>query len=418
MQNSSSIADSLTTRCNKVNYRGTKLDWLIVAPMLVVLLPVFLINACIALVKRESCLINHYAVDALGRNVTLRTFRFGLLKGTAILFDIAKGSIAICGVGTNTRLSLHEQREFTKRYNMPSGLFSLAEINACIGLSDTSEYELTQKQANQSYSQYLVLMFKGLLIQVFFSNSTLTKPARFDVFGIDITNDSMESAVARVTADKPIYTQTPKTGFFINAHSVNLAERNASFRQALMKSDWRFADGSGMRVAAQSKGYLLKGNINGTDMLPPICQACVEKHKSIFLLGAAPGVAKEMANKLKREFPGLQISGVEHGFHKDYSDIVERINSSGTAVLLVAMGSPFQEAWINQHRKLLRCNSILAVGGLFDFYSGRIPRAPRWMREIGCEWLFRLYQEPIVKFSRYVIGTPEFLIRTFIFKQA
>jgi exopolysaccharide biosynthesis WecB/TagA/CpsF family protein len=80
----------------------------------------------------------------------------------------------------------------------------------------------------------------------------------------------------------------------------------------------------------------------------------------------------------------------------------------------VAMGSPVQEEWLKKHAPQLQCNTALAVGGLFDFYSGNIPRAPLWMRELGMEWVWRLLQEPKTKFKRYIIGNPRFLIQTFI----
>jgi len=75
------------------------------------------------------------------------------------------------------------------------------------------------------------------------------------------------------------------------------------------------------------------------------------------------------------------------------------------------MGSPHQEQWLFDHKHRLNCDTALAVGGLFDFYSGDIARAPRWLRELGMEWLYRLMKEPKAKFKRYVLGNPLFIWR-------
>ena len=91
--------------------------------------------------------------------------------------------------------------------------------------------------------------------------------------------------------------------------------------------------------------------------------------------------------------------------------VIARINALAPDILLVAMGVPRQEKWIAAHRKELVCGAAMAVGGLLDFVSERIPRAPLWMRKLGIEWCFRLYQEPLRLFRRYVIGNPLFLLR-------
>ena len=102
----------------------------------------------------------------------------------------------------------------------------------------------------------------------------------------------------------------------------------------------------------------------------------------------------------------------------DNDQIVEAINAAQADVLLVALGSPIQEDWVMANRLRLKVGTAIAVGGLFDFLSGNIPRAPLWMRELGLEWVFRLIQEPRVKFTRYVIGNPLFLWRAFVLKKS
>ena len=153
-------------------------------------------------------------------------------------------------------------------------------------------------------------------------------------------------------------------------------------------------------------------------MLPLLCQKMQNRQESIFLLGAKPGVAERTAQRLLQQYPQLKIAGVHHGyFDKDNAaHVIHHVNASGADLMLVGMGSPHQEEFILNHQHDLGCKTVLAVGGLFDFYSGDIKRAPLWLREIGFEWAYRLYQEPKAKFHRYIIGNPRFLYRTFFNK--
>lgn len=154
-------------------------------------------------------------------------------------------------------------------------------------------------------------------------------------------------------------------------------------------------------------------NVNGTDMLPHLCKACVSSGQSIYFLGAAPGIAAKAAQHMQQQNKGLRVAGTHHGYinAEQTSSLITQINASGADIVLVGMGTPLQENWIDQHKHQINAGCILAVGGLFDFYSGRIPRAPQLIRRWGFEWLWRLAQEPKAKFKRYVLGNPLFLFR-------
>ena len=97
--------------------------------------------------------------------------------------------------------------------------------------------------------------------------------------------------------------------------------------------------------------------------------------------------------------------------------MIESINKSGAVILCVGFGAPKQELWLARNREILQPNVCLGVGGLFDYYSGRIPRAPIWVREIGLEWTWRLLQEPGRMWKRYIIGNPLFLYRVWLQRQ-
>ena len=291
------------------------------------------------------------------------------------------------------------------------GLVSLWQLRRLTGLCESGLYETVADQLRYSRSAKLKLFCKYCLAKCLYQNDTLRDVDSFRLFGIWINNVSMKRAVDMVTAE-PVHT-TPRIGYFANVNSFNLAHENDYFKQVVNSADFVFADGSGVRLAARVNGVALKDNVNGTDMLPKLCESARDRGLSIYLLGADHGVADTAANALAVQYPGLKIAGTHHGYidANQSQELIKQINAAGTDILLVGMGSPVQEQWLCEHAHQLRCRSALAVGGLFDFFSGRIPRAPLWMRELGMEWVWRLLQEPKAKFHRYVIGNPQFLIR-------
>ena len=196
--------------------------------------------------------------------------------------------------------------------------------------------------------------------------------------------------------------------------------KDISYYKILRRADYIFPDGIGINIAAKMLHNPLLENLNGTDMLPFLCENAVKNNFKLFLLGAKPGIAKKAKQNLERKYPGLQISGSKHGYFKpeQLDEVIKKINSTRTDILLVAMGVPRQEKWIEQNLAKLDVKLAMGVGGLLDFYSGNIKRAPRWMREVGLEWLYRLFQEPGRMWKRYIIGNPVFLMRIIKWKLA
>lgn len=202
---------------------------------------------------------------------------------------------------------------------------------------------------------------------------------------------------------------------YINADCLNKAFTDSEYLNVIQSSERIFPDGIGVKIAAKMTKQEMVDNINGTDMFPELCQLAQERDYSIFFLGAKPGTTDAMINNLKERFPNLNIAGHQHGYfdQKDTQQVIDNINQSKANFLFVAMGAPAQEKWINKNAEQLNCNVMLAVGGLFDFNSGNIPRAPMIFRKIGMEWVWRLLQEPGRMWRRYIIGNPLFLYRVF-----
>ncbi len=399
---------------------------------LVPLLPIWAFNAVISIYSRNPLLCQYHQQDILGRSITLHRFSNGIYRDSACILAILRGHLSLCGAPLGKKSSgvpVAKGSSGDKVANSiplhcpAPGLFSLHQLQSNIGLSGEDLATQLNRQAQMGIVAYLGLILRCAFNRFFYrANKQLRKPAQFNLFGIAINNHSMCEALDWVVSKTEVSAakaSSPEVAFFINAHSINLSYRTRDFRGLLQQADKRFADGSGVRLAAKIKGIQLRDNVNGTDMLPLLCQRAVKQGLKLYFLGAKPGIAQQAADNLERRFPGLQIVGTQHGYfnQKQGSQITQDIHASGADVVLVGLGSPNQEAWCLAQKDKLQCNRILAVGGLFDYYAGAIKRAPLWMREMGLEWVWRLLQEPYTKFKRYVIGTPEFLIRTFIFKQ-
>ena len=232
---------------------------------------------------------------------------------------------------------------------------------------------------------------------------------RVEICGFPIENIRLDEAVRQVLrTGSP---EDPRHVSFVNAHYVNVAARDRDYDAALRRASLLFADGSGMRIAGRLRGVKLVGNVNGTDMFPLLADAMEEAGKSLYLLGGGLGVAEGVAEYLSARNPALEVRGCAHGYRApgEWAEVVEEIRTLRPDVLLVAMGAPVQDVWIQEHLERLRVPVTLAVGGLFDFYSGRIPRAPKPIRALGLEWLFRLTQEPRRLWRRYLLGNVTFL---------
>ncbi len=388
--------------------------------IITLLSPLMLINILYSLITRQPIFIHEVNTDALGRSVITIHFTRGFFKSSAQLINILKGELSFCGVPFTHRLSSKKQAYINRNYTSTPGIFSLFDLHRRTGLAVNDPEELLLKQLNAGAIDNALLLLKSVVCFCLYAdaNKTLIELKNIPLFGLHLSNTSMQEAVNWAINDSTGKNRNKDThiGFFINVNSINICLSQPDFYRTLQQADRLLPDGSGMRLAAKSAGYLLKDNTNGTDMLPHLCQRAIEQTKSIYFLGSKPGVAAKAAEKLKKQFPELVIAGTQHGFIEPdkFNEQVKKINQSGCDILLVAMGSPFQEKWLLDHKGKLNCETALAVGGLFDFYSGEIARAPLWLRELGLEWCWRLWQEPITKFKRYVIGNPLFLFRIYV----
>jgi N-acetylglucosaminyldiphosphoundecaprenol N-acetyl-beta-D-mannosaminyltransferase len=203
--------------------------------------------------------------------------------------------------------------------------------------------------------------------------------------------------------------------FFTNVHSMHLARQNPGLRQCINRADMVLPDGSGINLAGKLFGTPIIENLNGTDFTPRVLGEAETNGWTVYLLGAEAPVVKQCRERILLKYPLLNIVGYRHGHLLTEEDqlIVDDINDKKPNILLVALGSPLQEEWIAQHAGKLDVGVCLAVGGLFDFLAGLRKRAPKWMRRLGLEWLYRGFQDPKNKWDRIVIEIPWFLMLLF-----
>lgn len=182
----------------------------------------------------------------------------------------------------------------------------------------------------------------------------------------------------------------------VNPEFVMAAQRDAAFRQAINAAALVVADGVGVVWATRYLGAATPERITGVDTLVALSRRCAAAGYRIYLLGAAPGVAEETAQRLQDLAPGLQIAGTYAGSPApaEEDEIIERVREARADVLCVAYGAPAQDLWIYRNLARLPVALAVGVGGAYDFISGRQQRAPRVMQRLGLEWLYRLYREP------------------------
>lgn len=232
------------------------------------------------------------------------------------------------------------------------------------------------------------------------------------VLGVRITDVTRPRAVELVGSLLKDPGGRARRVYFVNAHTLNLAAEDAAYRAVLNAADYVFGDGTGVRWAARMRGIRVRDNVNGTDLVPELLAATDGRGYRCFLLGAEPHIVQRAARWAAARFSGWQFVGWHHGFldAELNRQVIEQINGLRPHLLLVAQGNPLQERWIDRHSAELRVAVAMGVGGLFNFWSGAVPRAPWWMRRWGIEWVWVLLQQRH-KARRYLVGNPKFLMR-------
>jgi len=313
------------------------------------------------------------------------------------------------------------ERTVRRRYSARPGLLCLWWIRRRANIAYSSESESDAEYIETHTLRGDLGITLRAIPAVLYGEGLTTAPDTVRLLGLTMHNMAMSEAVDTIVEqlDRPrVQLDGPRAEHicFINPHCANLACQEPAYRAILTRARYILANGIGMKIAGKLIGQAIKQNVNGTDLFPRLCERLAGTSHGIFLLGGHPGVPERVSDWIAAHHPGVTVRGCQHGYfsEEEQQEVIERIADSGARLLLVGFGVPRQEEWIDRNLQRLDQTGVavaMGVGGLFDFYSGRIPRAPQWLREIGEEWLYRLYQEPRRMWKRYIVGNVVFLFR-------
>jgi len=242
-------------------------------------------------------------------------------------------------------------------------------------------------------------------------------PVRINVLGVGISALTLSKAVQKISTwiDQGVR-------HYINVctvHTIMECQRNSELRDIVNKSGMAVPDGMPLVWLAHYSGFKETTRIYGPDLMLALCNYSVSRGYKHFFYGGNDGAAQELSDVLSRRYPGLQIVGAYSPPFRDVGSledklVIEDINDLHPDIVWVGLGTPKQDYWVANHRKLLNTPVIIAVGAAFDFHTGRIKQAPEWMQRSGLEWLFRLAMEPRRLTHRYLVYNPLFIMHVLL----
>jgi len=341
-----------------------------------------------------------------------RTFTSGPFRSLPAILNVWTGDLSLIGPAPVSPGEISPaDRAAWRRFNIRPGLICLWWIRKRANIAYGTQFEADSEYLEtQSFWGDIGIGLRAIPA-AFYGEGVALAPDRIGLMGIPVDNLTMTEAIEEILARARSQTQSQLC--FVNADCVNIAWRDAAYKQILTSSALVLADGIGVKLAGKILNSNIRQNVNGTDLFPLLCGEMEKTETGLYLLGGRPGVVEDVARWISERYPALKISGHHHGFFKEEETaaVTTDIRRSGAAILLVAFGVPRQEKWLREHLADTGVRIGIGVGGLFDFYSGRIPRAPVWMREIGMEWFYRFIQEPRRMWRRYFVGNFIFLSR-------
>lgn len=239
-------------------------------------------------------------------------------------------------------------------------------------------------------------------------------PACVEIEGISVAGfPNPQSLFERIACETRTTGQT--VIHYLNIHVANTAYQQPELKAILKESDLVYCDGAGIVAGSKVLGNPLPTRLTAADWFLDMLDVLGRKKCRVYLLGGEPGVPERAMKVISEQVPTHSVVGVHHGFFRKNQSltrqVIEDINRSNPDVLIVGLGTPIQEHWIEQYRSELNVPVIYAIGAVMDFVSGRISRCPQWMGNAGFEWLYRLGTEPGRLLGRYVLGNPWFLAR-------
>jgi N-acetylglucosaminyldiphosphoundecaprenol N-acetyl-beta-D-mannosaminyltransferase len=217
----------------------------------------------------------------------------------------------------------------------------------------------------------------------------------FSILGCRVDAIGRAEAIERIEA--LAHGHTPAQVVTLGVEMIMYAQRDRRFRALLERSALSVCDTIGILLVSRLRGGPLRERVTGADLIEPLAErAARNKTLRFYFVGGAPGVAERAAAVLRARYPAVDIVGVRDGYFSaaESFGVAAAIAQSGANILLVGLGSPKQEFWLEEHLASTGCGVGIGVGGSFDVLAGAVPRAPRSWQRLGLEWLYRLVREP------------------------
>ncbi len=238
-------------------------------------------------------------------------------------------------------------------------------------------------------------------------------PERINVLGVGISVLNIRSA-----CDLIIDALASERRAFITVtgvHGVMESQRNGEIKRIHNRSFLTTPDGMPLVWIGKARGFDCMNRVYGPDLMLEVMRRTEDTSYGHFFYGGKAGVAEDIAAEMVRQFPRIRIAGsYTPPFRKlafeEAWELAQRVEASGADIFWVGLSTPKQELFMAEYSEKLDCRLMIGVGAAFDFLTGRVPQAPRWIQRSGFEWLFRLCQDPRRLWKRYLRNNPEFLI--------
>jgi N-acetylglucosaminyldiphosphoundecaprenol N-acetyl-beta-D-mannosaminyltransferase len=235
----------------------------------------------------------------------------------------------------------------------------------------------------------------------------VVKDRTVEMFGVRFNDLTFDELCARIER----HARSNSQSYIVTANvdHVCRCKTDRAFRDAYANAGTVVCDGKPLIWMSKLLGHPLREKLSGSDLVVDLSKFAAEEELSVFLFGAADGVADQAADNLRKRFPKLIIAGVispPMKFYLDEEKCIEAARAISEArpdICFVALGSPQQELWMSRYHRDCGTTTMIGIGASFDFLAGRVKRAPRWMQNAGLEWVWRLYKEPRRLWRRYLV---------------
>ena len=204
-----------------------------------------------------------------------------------------------------------------------------------------------------------------------------------------------------------------RTVCLANVHMLMEAYWNSDFSKILTNADLVAPDGMPLVWMLRTLGASNQNRVAGMDVFLSLCNIASQSNISVFFLGSHQEILNRIKAKLRKNFPNLKIAGMESLPFRPLTEeedtlLIKKINNSNAGITFVCLGCPKQEIWMDSHKNKIK-SVMIGVGAVFEVYAGIYKRPPRWIRDKGFEWLYRLIQEPRRLWRRYSSTIPPFI---------